>query len=50
MNQKKMERIIRRDKRRKRAQGIGAAAGTITSLLVLGVMYGLGNKIDKKTK
>lgn len=40
MNDKKLKKIIKRDKRRRRAQGIGALTGTITSLLVLRFIFG----------
>ncbi|MBQ3292453.1 MAG: hypothetical protein IJH43_08840 [Mogibacterium sp.] len=45
--QKKLERIIKRDRRRRRAQGIGALTGTITSLLFLHLVFGFGKKASK---
>jgi hypothetical protein len=48
MTQKRMEKIIKRDKRRKVAQGIGALFGTITSLL--GIMLVFGKDLKGKDK
>ncbi len=47
MNQKKLDKIIKRDKRRRRAQGIGFITGTITSLLTLYLMFGSKSSKDK---
>lgn len=47
MNQKKLDKIIKRDRRRRRAQGLGAIAGTLTSLLTLYMMFGWTIKKDK---
>lgn len=45
MNQKKMEKIIRR---RRRAQGIGALAGTLTTFAILGALFGGDMKDEAK--
>lgn len=39
MNEKRMQKIIRRDKQRRAAQGIGAGFGVITSLAVLSLIF-----------
>ncbi|MBQ0018857.1 MAG: hypothetical protein KBS63_06645 [Clostridiales bacterium] len=39
MNEKRMQKIIRRDKQRRTAQGIGAGFGVITSLAVLSLIF-----------
>lgn len=48
MTDKKMKKIIKRDKRRRRAQGIGALAGTLTSFAIIGLVYGDQMKEDAK--
>ena len=48
MTEKKMKKIIKRDRRRKRAQGIGALAGTLTSFAIIGLLYGGEMKEDAK--
>ena len=48
MTQKRLERIIRRDRRRKVSQGIGAAAGTALSLYVISLIFGGNTKKEKK--
>ncbi|MCQ2566911.1 MAG: hypothetical protein MJ127_00700 [Mogibacterium sp.] len=39
MTEKQMSKIIRRDRQRRRAQGIGAGFGVITSLAVLSLIF-----------
>ena len=48
MTEKKMKKILKRDKRRRRAQGIGALAGTLTSFAIIGLVCGDQMKEDAK--
>lgn len=48
MTDKKMKKIIKRDRRRRRAQGIGALAGTLTSFAVIALLFGGEIKNDAK--
>ena len=51
MTQKKMQKIIRRNKRRKVAQGIGAAAGVAAWALMIGAVIAGEKELEKyKTK
>lgn len=49
MTQKQLNKLIKKEKKRKFARGVGAAAGTLSSLLVLGLMFGkdIKNAIKK---
>ena len=48
MTEKKMKKLMKREKRRKRARGIGAFAGTATAFAILGTLY--GEDIKKEAK
>lgn len=48
MNEKKMKKLMKREKRRKRARGIGAFAGTATAFAILGLLYGEDMKKEAK--
>lgn len=48
MTDRKMKKMIKRDRRRRRAQGIGALAGTLTSFAIIGLLYGGEMKKDAK--
>jgi hypothetical protein len=48
MNEKKMKKLMKREKRRKRARGIGAFAGTATAFAILGMLYGEDMKKEAK--
>ena len=39
MTDKQMVKLMKRNKKRRAAQGIGAAFGTLTSLAVLGLLF-----------
>lgn len=47
MTQKKMQKIIRRNKRRKVAQGIGAAAGVAAWALMIGAVIAGEKELEK---
>ena len=48
MNEKKMKKLMKMEKRRKRARGIGALAGTATAFAILGMLYGEDMKKEAK--
>lgn len=48
MTEKKMKKLMKREKRRKRARGIGAFAGTATAFAILGMLYGEDMKKEAK--
>ena len=48
MNEKKMKKLMKMEKRRKRARGIGAFAGTATAFAILGMLYGENMKKEAK--
>lgn len=48
MTERKMKKMIKRDRRRRRAQGIGALAGTLTSFAIIGLLYGGEMREDAK--
>ena len=48
MTDRKMKKMIKRDRRRRRAQGIGALAGALTSFAIIGLLYGGEMKEDAK--
>lgn len=47
MTQKKMDKIVKRDKRRKRAQGFGATLGVATSFLLIDLYLQAKKKFKK---
>lgn len=48
MTERKMKKMIKRDRRRRRARGIGALAGTLTSFAVIALLFGGEMKEDAK--
>lgn len=51
MTERKMKKIIKRNRRRKVAQGIGAAAGVAVWTLIIGAVMAGEKKLDEyKTK
>ena len=51
MTEKKMKKILKRNRRRKVAQGIGAAAGVAAWALMIGAVVAGEKKLDEyKTK
>ena len=51
MTEKKMKKILKRNRRRKMAQGIGAAAGVAAWALMIGAVVAGEKKLDEyKTK
>ena len=48
MTEKKMKRMIKKERKRKTARGIGAFAGTATAFAILGLLYGKDMKEDAK--
>ena len=48
MTEKKMKKIMKKERRRRTARGIGAFAGTATAFAVLGLLYGGEMKEDAK--
>ena len=48
MKEKKMKKLMKIEKRRKRARGIGALAGTATAFAILGMLYGEDMKKEAK--
>lgn len=51
MTEKKMKKIVKRDRHRKMAQGIGAAAGIAAWALMIGAVIAGEKKLDEyKTK
>ena len=42
MNERNLKRLMKRDRSRRRAQGIGALAGVLTSVFAIGLLYGEG--------
>ena len=48
MTEKKMKKLMKREKRRKRARGLGAFAGTATAFAILGMLYGEDMKKEAK--
>lgn len=48
MTEKKMKKLMKMEKRRKRARGIGALAGTATAFAILGMLYGEDMKKEAK--
>lgn len=48
MNEKKMKRMMKKERQRKTARGIGAFAGTATAFAILGLLYGGDMKKEAK--
>ena len=40
LTERKLKKMIKEEKRRRFARGVGAAAGTITSLLAVALLFG----------
>lgn len=48
MTEKTLKKLIKKEKRRKAARGIGALAGTATAFAILGLLYGEDMKREAK--
>ena len=48
MTEKKMKKLMKKERRRKTARGIGAFAGTATAFAILGLLYGDDMKKEAK--
>ena len=48
MTEKTLKKLIKKEKRRKAARGIGALAGTATAFAILGLLYGEDMKKEAK--
>ena len=48
MTERKMKRIMKKNRQRRAARGIGAFAGTATAFAILGLLYGGEMKKDAK--
>lgn len=48
MTERKMKKILKRDRRRKAAQGVGALAGTAACFAILSAIYGSDMKEEAK--